>query len=462
MIRRLGDLAGAMRHYRRLTSVGTPRAELLALQQRRLVQTARHAAAASPIYRELYAGIELAEDLDVRALPVVTKAMLMERFDEWVTDPRLRRSEVEAHLERVRGDELYLGAYRCMPTGGTTGRKGIFVYDRDEWRRCLTAFLRWSELAGVRPRLGRRVRIATVGATSPLHMTARFAMSIDLGVYAVRRLDARMPLGEVVAALNEHRPEQLVAYASMASLLALEQLEGRLRIAPRVVATSSEVRTEEMTANIRDAWGAEPFDLYGTTESLYAGDCAHHQGMHVFEDLGLAEVLDEQGDPVPDGVAGAKLLVTSFIKRTQPVLRYEISDMVALTTAPCPCGRPLTRMVSLEGRSDDILRLEGADGRTVAVHPLTLRSPMAALPGLRQYKIVHDDNGLHVLVVLRDAVAGDEISRRVDATLRSKLLAAGVASPRLEVAIVAELPREQGHSAKFKLIESRISSSAAS
>jgi putative adenylate-forming enzyme len=461
VIRRLGDLAGAMRHYRRLTSVGTPREELLALQRRRLVQTARHAAAASPIYRELYAGIELAEDLDVGALPVVTKAMLMERFDEWVTDPRLQRSEVEAHLEQVRGDELYLGAYRCMPTGGTTGRKGIFVYDRDEWRQCLTAFLHWSELTGVRPRLGRRMRVATVGATSPMHMTARFAMSIDLGLYALHRLDARTPLCELVAALNEHRPEQLVAYSSMASLLALEQLEGRLRIAPRVVCTTSEVRTEEMTANIRAAWGVEPFDLYGTTESLYAGDCEHHQGMHVFEDLGLMEVVDQHGDPVPDGVVGAKLLVTSFIKRTQPVLRYEISDMVARTTAPCPCGRPLARMVSLDGRSDDVLRMEGADGRAIAVHPLTLRSPMAALPELRQYKIVHDDDGLHVLVVLRDAVAGEDISRRVDATLRSKLLAAGVPSPRLDVAIVAELPREQGHSAKFKLIESRISSSAA-
>ncbi len=461
VIRRAGDLVGAMRHYRRLTSVGTPREELLAFQQRRVVAAARHAAAASPIYRELYAGIELAEDLDVRALPVVTKAMLMERFNEWVTDPRLRRSEVEAHLERVRGDELYLDAYRCMPTGGTTGRKGIFVYDRDEWRRCLAAFLRWSELTGVRPRLGRRMRIATVGATSPLHMTARFAMSIDLGVYALRQLDARTPLCDVVAALNEHRPEQLVAYPSMASLLALEQLEGRLRIAPRVVCTSSEVRTEEMTANIRAAWGVEPFDLYGTTESLYAGDCAHHQGMHVFEDLGLMEVVDQCGDPVPDGIAGAKLLATSFIKRTQPVLRYEISDIVALTTAPCPCGRPLARMVSLQGRSDDILRMKGADGRTVAVHPLTLRSPMAALPELRQYKIIHDDDGLHVLVVLRDAIPGDELSRRVYATLQSKLLAAGVASPRLEVVIVAELPREQGHSAKFKLIESRMSSSAA-
>jgi phenylacetate-CoA ligase len=271
----------------------------------------------------------------------------------------------------------------------------------------------------------------------------------------------RPPLSELVAALNEHRPDRLGAYPSMASLLALEQLEGRLRIAPRVVSTTSEVCTEEMTANIRAAWGVEPFDLYGTTESIYAGDCEHHQGMHMFEDLGLMDVVDEHDDPVPEGVAGMKLLVTSFIKRTQPVLRYEISDMVRRTTAPCPCGRPFARMLSVEGRSDDVLRMEGAGGRTIVVHPHTLKSPMAALPELRQYKIVHDDDGLHVRVVLRDAAPGEEICRRIDATLRSELLAAGVANPRLDVAVVAELPREQGHSVKFKVIESRLSSSAA-
>ncbi len=458
VFRRVGDYAGAMRHNRRLTSVGTPREELLALQQRRLVAIARHAAVASPLYRELYAGIELADDLDVRALPVVSKAMLMERFDEWVCDSRLKLSEVEDHLERIRGDELYLGEYRCLPTAGTTGRKGIFVYGRDEWRQCLTSFVRWSELTGVRPRLGRRVRVASVASTNPLHVTARISLSLDLGLSALARLDAHTPLGELVAALNEHRPEILVAYPSMASLLALEQLEGRLQIAPRIVSTNSEVRTEEMTANIRAAWGVEPFNVYGTTEGMYACDCEQHQGMHVFEDLGLMEVVDEHGDPVPDGVTGAKMLVTSFIKRTQPLIRYEVSDMVALTTVPCACGRPLARIVSVQGRSDDIMRMTGPDGRTIAVHPLTLQGPIEALAELRQYKIVHDDQGLHVLVVLRDGAIIDEVSRRIEQTLRSELLDAGVADPRLEVKIVTELPREQGHSAKFKLVESRTSS----
>jgi hypothetical protein len=58
-------------------------------------------------------------------------------------------------------------------------------------------------------------------------------------------------------------------------------------------------------------------------------------------------------------------------------------------------------------------------------------------------------------VALRDGVAADAAARRIDATLRAKLQSAGVADPRLEVRIVPELPRQPGHSAKLKLIESR-------
>ena len=455
------DLSGAVRNRRRLASAGAGREELLSLQQRRLVETARHAATASPIYRELYAGIELAEDLDVRELPVVTKALLMERFGEWVTDPRLSIGEIERHLEQLGADDLFLREYRCMATAGTTGQRGIFVYDRREWRECLVAFLRWNELMGARPRLGRRVRVATVGAASPLHMTARFGRSFDVGLFAHCRLDARTSLPQLIEALNVHRPVNLVGYPSVLSLLAGEQIGGRLRIAPEIVCTTGEIRTEEMARNIRTAWQTEPFNVYGTTEGIYAGDCDRRNGMHVFEDLGLVEVVDEQGAPAPDGVVGARLLVTSFIKRAQPLLRYELSDLVALTTAPCPCGRSLARMVHLEGRSDDILKLEGRDGRAIAVHPLTLRSPMARFSELREYQIVHDGEGLHVRVVPFKEAASALLAERIETALRHALGTHDVVDNRLDVTIVAALSRGQGPSAKFKLIESRNASAMA-
>ncbi|MGA2471479.1 MAG: hypothetical protein ABSG64_12425 [Solirubrobacteraceae bacterium] len=452
---RVGDLAGAMRAYRQRPGVRSTREDLLALQRRRLVQTARHAAAASVLYHELYGEIELSNDLELRKLPVVTKEMLMGRFDEWVSDPRLRLREVQAHMERIHEDERYLGEYRCLVSSGTTGHQGVFVYGRDDWRQLLAMVLRNSELVGLPPGAGRRVRVATVTATSPLHITGRAGIGLDLPGYPIRRLDAGTPLAELVSALNEHRPAYLTGYASVLSLLAIEQLENRLAISPRMVATGGEVRSEEMTANIRNAWGVEPFNQYATTEGLFGSDCEHHQGIHVFEDLCLVEVVDEHANPVPEGAVGAKLLFTSFISRSQPILRYEITDRVSLTTAPCLCGRPLARIISLEGRSEDLLRFEGADGQRIIVHPYTLQSTMAALPELRQYKIVNDPTGLHVLVRVRDGSDAQELSRRIELELRQQLQAAGVAAPRLDVTVVEEIPRQHGHAAKFTQIESR-------
>ena len=85
---------------------------------------------------------------------------------------------------------------------------------------------------------------------------------------------------------------------------------------------------------------------------------------------------------------------------------------------------------------------------------------MASFSELRQYRIVHDDDGLHVQVVLRDGIAPAQAAERIAATLEAKLRALAVADGRLDVVVVAELPRAQGPSAKFKLIESRVSSSA--
>jgi phenylacetate-CoA ligase len=60
--------------------------------------------------------------------------------------------------------------------------------------------------------------------------------------------------------------------------------------------------------------------------------------------------------------------------RSQPLIRYELSDIAVIESSPCPCGRTL-RLVALEGRSDDVLPLRGIDGREVHVHPLAVRSP---------------------------------------------------------------------------------------
>jgi phenylacetate-coenzyme A ligase PaaK-like adenylate-forming protein len=383
-IKRLADLAAAMRLGREL--IGHDRwtvEQLEAFRRRRLGELVRHATASSPFYRERYAGLDPGDPVELRRLPAVDKATVMERFDDLVCDRRLTLAAVEAHLDGLTRDELLEGRYRAMATGGSTGRKGVFVADRAEWRQYLAGFFRWNHYVGLVPRLPRRRRIASIAAARPLHMTFRMAASIDVGLYRVLRLEAATPLAEMVEALNRYQPEFLYAYGSVLGLLAAEQLDGRLRIGPTVIASSGETHTDELRDAIRAAWGTSSFELYAMTEAGILGShCDHHSGIHLFEDQAIVEVVDEQGRPVPDGQVGHKLLVTNLVLRTQPLIRYEVSDMVAVAGERCPCGRPFRLLRAIEGRNDDILYLPAAAGGTAAVHPLALRTALAGIPWL--------------------------------------------------------------------------------
>jgi len=155
--RRLADFAAGLRLARALVrDQRHPRPELLRLQRERLEGIVRHAAARSPFYRERLAGLVDRGPVELGALPVLTKAEMMERYDELVTDPRLKRDGLLDWIARAEHDDHYLGEYRVMTTSGSSGRKGLFVYDRAAWRWVVAMFLRQSEMMGVAPRLPRR------------------------------------------------------------------------------------------------------------------------------------------------------------------------------------------------------------------------------------------------------------------------------------------------------------------
>ena len=117
---------------------------------------------------------------------------MMEHFDELVTDPRLRRDELLAHVEALTGDALHLGRYRVMTTSGSSGRKGLFVYDRPAWSALIAQFLRYSAMVGVRPRLPRRLRVAALGAASAIaHEPAQSRRPSTSGCTACSRCRSR-------------------------------------------------------------------------------------------------------------------------------------------------------------------------------------------------------------------------------------------------------------------------------
>jgi len=329
---------------------------------------------------------------------VLTKGQLMESFDELVTDPDVRLADVREFLAALDGYRLFQDRYWVARTSGSTGHPGLFLWNRAEWAAVIASYARAQEWAGIDASLRRRTRLAVVSCRIPWHQSALVGMSVDSPFIPVRRFDATSPVDEITAGLNAWQPVNLIAYASMGRELADEQLAGRLRISPRAVMCSSEVLTAESRARIRRAFGVEPFEVYAATEPAgIASECSSHR-MHLYEDLVITEVVDDRNRPVPVGEAGAKVLVTVLFSRTQPLIRYEMSDRISLSPSPCDCGRTFGLVDAIQGRAEDLLTLPGAAGGTVTIHPNVFHLVLEPLP-IRQWQVQQTLDGLTIRIV---------------------------------------------------------------
>lgn len=396
----------------------------------RLIHFAR---ASSPFYAEFHqglAGAPLAE------LPVLTKATMMEHFDELVTDRRIRLSDLERHLDQLPALPMFLGRYRICSTSGSTGRRGFFVFDRDEWVTAIASFRRSAAWCGrVVPYLF--TPMAVVASRVPWHMTTQAGISLRLPWVRLERFDAADPMETLTARLNDLHPRLLTTYPSVGRALAKEQLEGRLKIEPRIIFTGSEVLTPAVRTLMERAWGVGcVFDHYGATESgSMAAECSKHR-LHLVEDLLVVEGVDRQNRPVPPGVASEKLLVTVLFRRTQPLIRYEISDRVVFAKEACGCGLPWRVLERVEGRDEEMLRLPAAGGGTREVHPIVFEGILDNLP-TAGWQVTSSGNDVTVLLAGADGIDTATIRDKIWRELQVR----GVAPDSVTVRKIAELSR---------------------
>lgn len=435
------DLSGQL-----IARTGWSAGRLAAHQRERLTLLLGHAVTHSPYYRRVL-GLDAASgNVPLSELPPLTKPALMEHFDEIVTGGRLRLDEAEAHLSGPSPGEPLHG-FRVFTTSGSSGHRGVFAYSETEFAVWVAAQVRMLHVMGVTPSM----RVAAIGAPEPVHLSRQVFAALTGGPGA--GLSVTTPLPQLVAALNALQPDVIPTYASTAAMLAEEQLAGRLRIAPSVVGTGAEVLTAEMRTRISAAWGLEPHQAYLATEApLLASTGAAQAGMHLWEDLTLAEVVDERNQPAVPGTPGHKVLITSLVNFTQPLIRYELTDSVVLAGGPDPSGMPFRRIASVDGRSDDAIALPAPDGTTVVVPPLRLRAPFTAFPDVVQYQLAYDGETLAVRLVPRPGSPAD-LPARVRAALVMVLRTAGAVPPPITVTGVPSIDREPGPAGKYKLIK---------
>ncbi len=423
-------------HLERIT---WPVERLRAEREEKLRALVRVAQERSPWHRERLAHLDpdTLHEADLERIPMMTKDDLMRHWDDIVTDRRLSLAMVENHLETLKTDAYLLDHFHGVASGGSSGQRGVFVYDWEAWLVCYLGVAR----LGLRtvmndPELsGQPLVVGSVAAEKPTHMTSVMTQTFASPMITSHRFPVTLPLDEIVAGLNAAKPNVLIGYASALALLAHEAREGRLRIAPRLLIPFAETLLPEVRTLLGETWSASVGNMWGTTEGGPTGDsCGQGPGMHLSDDLLIIEPVDTRGRPVPPGVRSAKLYLTNLYNLALPLLRIEVTDEITLLDEPCPCGSTHRSVADIQGRLDDSFVY--ADG--VTIHPLVFRSPLGRQRNIIEYQVRQTQRGATIAI----RCAGDVDLTNLREEITQGLTQLGLPDPTVDIKRVGQLQRE--------------------
>ncbi|MGD0566693.1 MAG: phenylacetate--CoA ligase, partial [Candidatus Goldiibacteriota bacterium] len=171
--------------------------------------------------------------------------------------------------------------------------------------------------------------------------------------------------------------------------------------------------SESMRRDIEKLWGIDALDIYGLSEIMgpgVANECLEKNGLHVFEDHFIPEIIDSAtGKAAAPGSRG-ELVFTTITKEGIPLIRYRTKDITRMMPEKCKCGRTFNRIERLSGRTDDMLIIRG-----VNVFPSEIETVIMSVKGVEpHYQIIVDraEHGLDTLEVqveVNESIFSDEI-----------------------------------------------------
>jgi phenylacetate-CoA ligase len=407
-------------------------AALQELQLERLRHTVERAAT-SPFYgqRLQEAGVAAADlktFADVRRLPFTSKDDLRAHGLEMLTLPL-------ADMVRLHA------------SSGTTGQATVIYYTRADIET-------WADL------VARSLYMTGMRATDVFQNMMGYGLFTGgLGLhYGAERLGAlTIPIG----AGNSQRQLQLMqqfgttaihiipSYALyLLNTFAAQGLDPR-DLPLRLAFVGAEPHSEDMRRRIEAAYGLKAYNSYGLSEMNGPGvafECPEQNGMHVWEDSFLLEVLDPHTlEPVLPGEVG-ELVFTNLTRQGMPLLRYRTRDLASYDDSPCTCGRSFRRLSRIMGRTDDMLIVKG-----VNIFPMQIDKVLMAMPEVGTHYLVEltrkdfSDVMLVKVEVQQDFFQEDlkhlqQLQKRISDALKSELLV----TPRVELVEPNALPRSEG------------------
>jgi phenylacetate-CoA ligase len=211
--------------------------------------------------------------------------------------------------------------------------------------------------------------------------------------------------------------------------------------------------SESMRNEIERRLSISATDNYGLSEVIgpgIAGECSHKNGMHIYEDAFLPEIINpDTGAVLPPGAEG-ELVITTLAKEAYPLIRYRTRDITSLDYSICPCGRTLVRMKRVMRRSDDMLIIRG-----VNVYPSQIEEAIFSVAKSEApYQIVVQRtcamDSMEIVIEITDKIFALELQKQRSFLEQVKKRINSVAGINVSVKLVEakSLPRQDGKIAK--------------
>ena len=416
-----------------------PREALVKLQLRRLRASLKNAWANVPLHRQRMKAARVNPE-DIRSL------------DDAARLPFTVKTDLRDHYPFGMFAQPRKALVRLHASSGTTGKPTVVGYsakDLDVWTRLMARTL---ACGGMRPgdlvhnALGYGLFTGGLGFHYGIERLGATVVPVSGGM-TERQVVLLQDFGARVLCAT---PSYALNIAEVAEREGVDLRKSSLEVA----LCGAEPWSEAMRREIQVRLGVRAYDNYGLSEVMGPGvavECEAQDGLHVWEDHFLIEILDpETGKPVAEGEAG-ELVITTLTKEALPMIRYRTRDITAIDRRRCACGRTHARIRRLTGRSDDMLIIRG-----VNVYPSQIESVLIGLPDIApHYQLVVERQGvqdaLRVEVEAAPSVEGAQeayarIADRVQHQIKSMI---GITT-RVTVLRPGEVPRSQGKAVRVR------------
>ncbi len=228
-----------------------------------------------------------------------------------------------------------------------------------------------------------------------------------------------------------------------------EDLDPREDTRLHTLVIGAEPHTEEHRRRIEEMFGVRAFNSFGLSEMNGPGvafECIEQNGLHVWEDAFVVEIIDPDTlEPVPDGEIG-ELVMTTLDRQAMPVIRFRTRDLTRILPGPCPCGRTHRRLDRISGRSDDMFIIKGCN-----VFPMQVEGILMKLPEVGDdYRIIlqtiEDQDEMIVEVEVKkdwfrgDLTLLDRLQKHITHLIRDEVLV----RPLIRLVEPGSIPKAEG------------------